>query len=185
MRPENLYDHYRSVLRRIVPGRLPEVRNNKKRMIFHPLFVVFRYIGAAARLFGTERNQTTFAPVERFDTFGHVRRTDDHAGQFPFGKGVHIFDEDLLAGQNIQHRRERARRVGAVDSHHVGEPVTANLASRSTRLAASTSETIIRRIPKSAVSAMLNAYMLMPCSPRMRATSLMRPSCFPEIPIIV
>ena len=56
--------------------------------------------------------------------------------------------------------------------------ITAKSWARSTSIALSTSETIKRRIPKSAVSAILNACMLILLAPNVRTTSLIRPVLF-------
>lgn len=62
--------------------------------------------------------------------------------------------------------------------HTTSVNITAKFSLRNTSTARSTSDTMRRKIPKSVVSAILNACMLMPYLPNILVRSLMRPVLF-------
>ena len=82
----------------------------------------------------------------------------------------------LLANSSRMAEREPATLGHEMQTTSVS--ITAKFSSRRISTALSTSDTIRRRIPKSVVSAMLNACILMPFLPKILVTSLILPVLF-------
>ena len=93
-------------------------------------------------------------------------------------ENAYMYSMKMSFAASVSRMPERAPATFGTLRQMTSVSMTAKLASCRTSTALSTSETIRRRIPKSAVSAMLKAFMLIPLAPRIFATSFMRPVLF-------
>lgn len=57
---------------------------------------------------------------ELFQALGQIARPDNDIRPVSLGKGIHIFDKNLMLGQLLQNLRQRTGHVRATDANHIG-----------------------------------------------------------------